>query len=181
MRITAGAYRNRQLFVPKGQNVRPTSDKVRQAIFNSLLSRVDISEASVLDAFCGSGALGLEALSRGAISASFIDRDTKAVQANISTCKADTQSHILRKDVTKAGLRPTGITPATLLFLDPPYRKDLVTPALQALHEGAWLADDCFCVIETEKEWNSALPENFTLQDSRSYGDSVIHYCIYSL
>ena len=129
MRITGGLHRSRKLETPKNDAVRPTSDKVRQALFNMLNSRGLVRDAVVLDAFCGTGALGLEALSQGAARAIFIDKaksSTDLCHQNIETLNVGDQSCVLLQDSAKIKLRPDGIPHVELVFLDPPYRKGLV-------------------------------------------------------
>jgi 16S rRNA (guanine966-N2)-methyltransferase len=137
VRIVAGAWRGRRLAAPSGPATRPTADRVRQALFDMLLhapwgGRARIEGAAVLDAFAGTGALGLEALSRGAATATFIecDRAARAVlRANIAACGANDRTRVLAADAT----RPPAGTPCGLVFLDPPYGTDLVACAVVAL------------------------------------------------
>ena len=129
MRIVAGTHRGRILKTPTGSDIRPTSDKVRQAVFNTLNSRGAVVDAVVLDAFCGTGALGLEALSQGAEAAIFMDISATSLnlaKANATLLREEEASSFLLKDAGNPGQRPPSIPPATLLFLDPPYRRNLV-------------------------------------------------------
>lgn len=192
MRITGGAFRGRVLRAPKGNAVRPTSDRTRQAIFNVLmggrfLAEVDFSleGANVLDVFCGTGALGLEALSRGALHCTFIDCDRTSLavtRENADALALGAQTQFLLRDATKLGDRPRDMTPVTLVFVDPPYRKELVTPTLKALFSGGWLADGAILVVETEANIAVAVSEDlpFEVLDARPYGDTLIRvmqYC----
>lgn len=177
MRITGGHHRGRKLDAPKGSAVRPTADKVRLALFNILLKYGLPDGAAVLDIFCGTGALGLDALSRGASSCVFVDSSNDSLsscRANIATLKLHGCAHVLRRDAAKIGVPIPAIAPAALAFLDPPYRKDLIMPALCALHENGWLSEGAVIVAESEKELSPALPENFALLESRDYGDTRI-------
>ena len=140
MRVTAGAHRGRKLAVPAGRDVRPTSDRARQALFNILEHGgfVDgggspIRGAHILDAFAGSGALGLEALSRGAASATFMETAAPALDAirqNVEACREEDKAEILRADATRP---PRARVACGIIFLDPPYHKGLAAPALTAL------------------------------------------------
>ncbi len=156
-------------------DVRPTSDKVRQAVFNILLQHGLPDGAHVIDAFCGTGALGLEALSRGAESCVFIDSAAASLQscrANIAALKAEAK--VLQMDATKLKDRPADIMPADLVFLDPPYRKNLIEPALQALIKGGWLSSGAVIVAETERHAGLAWPSSMEILSQRSYGDTEI-------
>lgn len=150
MRIIAGAWRGRRLQAPHGAATRPTADRVRQALFDMLqhapwAGQDAIHGADVLDAFAGTGALGLEALSRGAARATFFEPDRTALaalRANVAACAAT--ARILATDA----LRPPPGTPASLVFLDPPYGHGLVPRALAALAASGWLAPGALVVAE---------------------------------
>ena len=175
MRIVAGTYGGRRLEVPKGRDIRPTSDKVRGAIFNALTSRGMVQSARVLDCFCGTGALGLEALSRGASHCTFVDsapESLKLTKINAAALDAKAADFIL-KDAGKLPPAPQGYT---LLFLDPPYNKDLILPTLAHLDKQGWIAPGAMIVIEAEKNFTAALPAPFTLLDERTYGDTKVIY-----
>jgi len=157
MRIVAGEHRGRVLKTVAGPNIRPTSDKVRQAIFNALQHRGAVENAVVLDAFCGTGALALEAYSQGAKACIFMDMAPESLQLaqdNAALLKALRFSSFINKDATRPGLRPALIQPANLIFLDPPYHKNLIPQALTALQEYSWVAENCFIVAEAEKAAN---------------------------
>lgn len=157
MRIVAGAWRGRALLAPPGATTRPTADRVRQALFDMLMhapwaGRAAIGGAHVLDAFAGTGALGLEALSRGAAAAMFIERDPaalKALRANIAACRAGAAACVLVADATAP---PRADAPCTLLFLDPPYGQGLVPRALAALDAAGWIAPGALIVAEVGRE-----------------------------
>lgn len=152
MRIIAGAWRGRALQAPAGQSTRPTADRVRQAIFDRLMhapwaGRALLDGATVLDAFAGTGALGLEALSRGAAHAVFMERDRAALQtlrANVSVCRAGDRCAVLACDA----LRPPPGRPCAVAFLDPPYGQALVPRAVAALAGAGWLAPGAVLVAE---------------------------------
>ncbi len=157
MRIIAGAWRGRSLAAPPGAATRPTADRVRQALFDSLLhapwgGRALIEGARVLDAFAGTGALGLEALSRGAEHATFfeIGRAALAVlRANIAACRANSLCTVLAAD---AAAPPPAPAACRLVFLDPPYRLGLLPAALDGLREQGWIAPGALLVIETARD-----------------------------
>jgi 16S rRNA (guanine966-N2)-methyltransferase len=153
MRIVAGAWRGRALVAPLGPTTRPTADRVRQALFDRLLHApwggpALFEDATVLDAFAGTGALGLEALSRGAAQAVFMEQDRAALaalRANIAACGGARQASVLAVDAT----RPPPGQPAGLAFLDPPYGQDLGPRAVAALRAAQWLAAGAVVVLET--------------------------------
>jgi 16S rRNA (guanine966-N2)-methyltransferase len=166
MRIVAGTWRGRALQTPPGDTTRPTADRVRQALFDMLLhapwgGRDAIEGVRVLDVFAGTGALGLEALSRGAAFATFIEQDRAALaalRANIATLRAADSTAVLAGDalatkgLAAAGPPFPGGAPCTLVFLDPPYRADLVPRALAHLTEGGWIAPGALIVAETARD-----------------------------
>lgn len=189
MRITAGEFRGRVLQAPKGDTVRPTSDRTRQAIFNIIFSgnwldegeEFDLEGATVLDVFCGTGALGLEAISRGADTCVFVDKDRTSIEctkANAEMLKLGPRATFILREAAKIGPKPAAIQPARIVFIDPPYRKDLVPSALQALSEGGWIETGALVVVETESgiaEGDLAgLP--FDVRDTRAYGDTLIRF-----
>ena len=182
MRITAGQYKGRKLETPKNDSVRPTSDKVRQAIFNSLNSRGAVIDAVVIDAFCGTGALGLEALSQGAEFCSFFDKDKNSYtlcKTNIQKFGAENQANLGLQDVIKIKSRPENIPPATLVFLDPPYNNNLVPLSVQLLHDQNWLAPQAMFVIETAK--NEKISDVLIdIEDEKIYGDTKIIFASYN-
>ncbi|HST74159.1 MAG TPA: 16S rRNA (guanine(966)-N(2))-methyltransferase RsmD [Acetobacteraceae bacterium] len=171
MRIVAGEWRGRTLAAPPGRDTRPTADRVRQALFDMLLhapwgGRDAVVGVRVLDAFAGTGALGLEALSRGAAHATFVERDRAALaalRANIAALRAEARSAVLPCDVlhpltqpspTGRGLLlPVGESNAhNLVFLDPPYGENLIPRGLAALRGSGWIASGALIVAETARE-----------------------------
>ncbi|MCB1783884.1 MAG: 16S rRNA (guanine(966)-N(2))-methyltransferase RsmD [Alphaproteobacteria bacterium] len=182
MRIVAGVYGGRRLEAPKGRDIRPTSDKVRGAMFNALRSRGAVEGAQVLDAFCGSGALGLEALSQGAAECTFVDKARESLdlcQRNAETLGADWSARFLLKDTAKIGARSSDIMPADLVFLDPPYAKGLVGAGLKALDAGGWLVDGAWVVCEVEKGFSGALPEAYVVENEKAYGETRVIFTRY--
>lgn len=156
MRIVAGAWRGRALTAPPGQATRPTADRVRQALFDMLLhapwaGRHSIEGAQVLDVFAGTGAFGLEALSRGAARATFVENDRAALialRANIAACRAQERARVLATDAL--AIQPG--EPATLLFLDPPYRQDLVPRVMSRLRAAGRIAPGALIIAETARD-----------------------------
>jgi len=152
MRIIAGAWKGRRLLAPEGVATRPTAIRARQALFDMLwhapwAGRERVEGATVLDAFAGTGAYGLEALSRGAAEATFLETDRAALaalRANIAACR-DARARVLAADATKP---PRAAAPCNLVFLDPPYGAGLLGPALAALTAAGWLAPDALVCTE---------------------------------
>lgn len=183
MRIVGGKYGSRILKAPKNDAVRPTSDKLRGAIFNILRSRGVLDGALAMDCFCGTGALGIEALSQGADSCVFVDNARASfdlAKENAAALKIGGEAEFIFRDVTKMGTRPPTIAARSLVFLDPPYRKNLAPQALESLSQGGWLAADAMCVIEVEKDFGAALPPGFGALDERSYGETKLILAIAS-
>lgn len=180
MRIVAGAYKGRALAsVGKGDpgaHLRPTTDRTRESLFNMLSGGRfgdPIEGARVLDLFAGTGALGLEALSRGAAHATFVDDGAKSnalIRENIRICGAESQTRLIRRDARKLPANPDA--PYELIFLDPPYGKHLGERALQTALDQGWVAQNALIVWEE----NTAItpPDGLTLLESRQYGDTTI-------
>lgn len=179
MRIIGGSRRGLKLAeVGEGDaaaHLRPTSDRVREAIFNLLINAHGnpVAGARVLDLFAGTGALGLEALSRGALHATFVDDGAKAlalIKANIGKMRAEGETRMLRQDARKLGQNPgAGFG---LVFLDPPYGKGLGELALASARQGGWLASGAMVVWEEGAA--PVVPEGFALVDQRKYGDTIV-------
>lgn len=170
MRIVAGTRKGRQLRAPTGQDIRPTTDRVREALFNRLAAYGLLEGADVLDAFAGTGALGFEALSRGAKQATFFDTSQKAIDLvceNAKNLQLDEKSSIERRDATKPQRAPS---PASLIFLDPPYGKGLVEKALLALEKAGWFSDDVTIIAEMAPEDAFQPPPFLQVTDDRKYG-----------
>jgi 16S rRNA (guanine966-N2)-methyltransferase len=179
MRIIAGRFKGKTLDAAKGLNTRPTSDRVREALFNVLehgAPAVDFEGARVLDLFAGSGALGLEALSRGARYSLFIEDDAGArgaIRRNVEAMGLTGITKIWRRDATKLG--PAGNLAAfDLIFCDPPYGKGLGERALASAVEGKWIAPQAIAVLEERAGLAPAWPAPFEEIDRRRYGDTEI-------
>ncbi len=177
MRIIAGQFRGRGLAAvgkgDKGGHLRPTTDRVRESLF-SMLTHLDvITDARVLDLFAGTGALGLEALSRGAAQVTFIDDGRVAaglIRKNIALTGSGAQTTLTRRDATRLGACPDA--PFDLVFLDPPYGKGLGEQALVVARAGGWLVPDALIVWEENAP--VVPPEGFEVVDMRKYGDTHI-------
>lgn len=185
MRITGGTLRGRALAAPRDARVRPTSDKVRQAMFNILMHNdfgigFALEGARVADIYAGTGALGIEAISHGASWCLFVDDHAESralIRENVEALGLTGTSKIWRRDATDLGPINTGAGgPFDLVFLDPPYRKDLMTPALTALREGGWLAPDALIVAETAEDEPAVTADGFRQIDSRIYSDTRVEF-----
>ncbi len=175
MRVVGGKWRGTRLVAPKGDATRPTTDRNREALFSILTSRLDFDALRVLDLFAGTGALGLEALSRGADFCLFVETQNSAHAAmsdNIESCNAMACSKIVRRDATRLGANSDA--PYDLVFVDPPYRKGLGEQALAAALVGDWLAQDALVIVEEDKRTAFAAPQGFTEVDRRIKGDTQL-------
>jgi 16S rRNA (guanine966-N2)-methyltransferase len=180
MRIIGGTRRGTVLAeVGAGDpaaHLRPTSDRVREAIFNLLINGTHgnpVPGARVLDLFAGTGALGLEALSRGASHVTFVDDGKVAeglIRANVAKLRVEGETRLLRQNATRLG--PNTGTPATLVFLDPPYGKGLGEAALTSAAKGGWIAPGA--MIVWEEATAPLAPAGFTQIDQRRYGDTLV-------
>ena len=176
MRIVGGRLRSRPLARPKSQSVRPTSDRLREALFNILTHAYGdpVQAARVLDLFAGTGALGIEAISRGAAFALFVDEGVEAralLRANIETLGLGGVTRIFRRDATRLG--PAHPVEAfSLVFLDPPYGKGLAEKALVSARDGGWLKPQALIVVEEAADAGFAAPDGFEELERRQYDDS---------
>lgn len=179
MRVTAGKYRGRKLFVPRGHLIRPTSDMVRESIFNILGAKV--SNSRVLDLFAGTGALGLEALSRGAREAVFADkRNTSlaAVNRNIQALSLTGQCRVLKIDLKRGlGRLKNEAEPFELIFMDPPYTANVVGKILDQLAESRLAAPQAQAVAEHDSKLDlTGSLEHWILTQQRRYGQTTISF-----
>ena len=184
MRVVGGRLRGRPLATPKDEAIRPTSDRVREAIFNILAHGIDgftVEGAQVLDLFAGTGALGIEALSRGARFCLFVEEDAEArglIRQNVEAFGLTGVTKVFRRDATDLG--PAANKGGhTLAFLDPPYGRGLGERALAAAAGGGWLAGGAVCVLEERKDVGLALPEGFAAIDTRAWGDTRVSFLKY--
>jgi 16S rRNA (guanine966-N2)-methyltransferase len=179
MRVVAGKFRGARIEAPKGQATRPTSDRVRQALFDVLTHGtpgLDLAALRVLDLFAGSGALGLEALSRGARFCLFIEENAEAraaIRRNVEALGLTGATKIWRRDATKLGEAGT-LQPFDLVFCDPPYCKGMGALALGAAQQGGWVAKRAIAVLEERADLDIAWPAPFQEIDRRRYGDTAI-------
>jgi 16S rRNA (guanine966-N2)-methyltransferase len=176
MRVVGGRLRGRSLASPKTNVIRPTADRLREALFNILLHAYDdpIAGARVLDLFAGTGALGIEAVSRGATFVLFVDDGAEAralLRENVATLGLGGTSKVFRRDATKLG-PAYPIEPFSLIFLDPPYGKGLAENALASAQSGGWLTADALIVVEEATKSAFAVPEGFTELERRRYDDT---------
>jgi 16S rRNA (guanine966-N2)-methyltransferase len=179
VRIVGGRFRGKQLRPPSDAGIRPTSDRTRESVFNILMSRLgpNLDGLKVLDLFAGTGALGLEALSRGAAGVTIVDTGAEArglIRDHIEAFGAGGVAKLLRRDATQLGSAGT-FGPFDLVFLDPPYGKRLGELALAALRDGRWLAPGATLVLEESTDAAVALPPGFVLDDRRVYGAAAVH------
>ena len=182
LRIISGTHRGKQLQPFPGKKIRPTGDRLREAIFNILSDRVHL--AVVLDLFAGTGALGIEALSRGAYTATFIEKDNVAVsirRENIRSCNLKEKTQVIQWDVLKNLNCIQSITPRfNLVFIDPPYQKDMLRPTLQQIHDSRALQNKAYLVVEHSRF--DVIPntvEAFHLKDERKYGKTLVSFLEY--
>lgn len=168
--------------VPRGRDTRPTTDRTREALFNILAHAGFAAGApagmAVLDVFAGSGALGLEALSRGAVHVAFIDNDAAAVRVigrNVSDLGEDDHVTVLRRDAVRPG-RPPACGPFDLVLMDAPYRAGLSGPALEALSGAGWLCSGACIVVELSVDDELSLPVGFFQHDRRTYGAASLMF-----
>jgi len=176
MRVVGGRLGGRTLAAPKSQAIRPTADRLREALFNILIHGYGdpVSGARVLDLFAGTGAFGIEALSRGAAFTLFVDDGAEAralLRENVTTLGLGGTSRIFRRDATKLGpVHP--LEPFTLAFLDPPYGQGLAEKALASARAGGWLTPDALIVVEDAAKANFAAPDGFAESERRRYDDT---------
>ncbi len=179
MRIVGGRFKGRTLNSPDGRDTRPTTDRVREAIFNRLEHGVpgfSFDGTRVLDLFAGTGALGLEALSRGAKHAHFIDNSDVArgtVRHNADSLGVIGQCKVWRRDAAGLGAC-SPMSPYGLVFLDPPYGKGLAERALASLVTGSWLAENAIVVVEEAAKVEVAIPDELTVLGDHRYGDTRV-------
>jgi 16S rRNA (guanine966-N2)-methyltransferase len=185
MRIVGGTFKGRALKAPSSQAVRPTTDRAREALFNILAHNDDLfaeghglEGATVIDLFAGTGALGLEALSRGAAFALFVDMSIEGrglIRENMLACGVAARARLFKRDATKIGDRGK-MERATLAFLDPPYGKGLGEKALAVLDDGDWLAPDALVIVEESAKADLAIPKAFQTLQTRTMGETQLWF-----
>jgi 16S rRNA (guanine966-N2)-methyltransferase len=185
VRIVGGSLRGRAIVAPEGSTTRPTSDRVREAVFNILAHGIDgfaLDGVRVLDLFAGTGALGLEALSRGAASCLFVEEDATArgmIRRNVETFGLTGRTHIYRRDATRLG----DALPRErfgLVLADPPYGKGLGETAIRAAGAGGWLEPGAVAVLEERADVSILWPDGFERLDTRTWGDTAVHFARWS-
>ena len=182
MRIIGGIHKGRIIAAPQGMNVRPTTDRVRQSMFNVLehgkFSCIGnpIKGATVLDAFSGTGALAIEALSRGAASATCMDIDRSSLQQIEKNAASLSETQRLQVILSDATNPPKATSAANLIFLDPPYGFGQVEVALNALRDASWISKDAIVVAETGVKEDLSIIEGFLISDRRKYGKTAITF-----
>ncbi|WP_246072353.1 16S rRNA (guanine(966)-N(2))-methyltransferase RsmD [Martelella lutilitoris] len=183
MRIVGGEFRGRTLAAPKTSEIRPTTDRTRESLFNILAHAYPeaVEGARLLELFAGTGAVGLEALSRGARAALFVENSVEGrglLWSNIEALGLQGRTRIMRRDATKLG-SVGKLEPYDLLFADPPYGKGLGEKAIAAAGEGGWLKPDALVILEETGEVNPALPPVFSPVEEREFGDTQMHFYRY--
>jgi 16S rRNA (guanine966-N2)-methyltransferase len=178
MRIVGGRLRGRSLAAPRSQAIRPTADRLRESLFNILTHAYGdpVTGARVLDLFAGTGALGLEAISRGAAFALFVDDGAEAralLRGNVEALGLGGTIRIFRRNATRLGAAHP-VEPFGLVFLDPPYGKGLAPPALVSARAGGWLTPDATIVVEESAAAQFAAPEGFAVLERRRYDDTEL-------
>jgi 16S rRNA (guanine966-N2)-methyltransferase len=180
MRIVGGRLRGRTLVAPRSQAIRPTADRLRETLFNILAHAYGdpVAGARVLDLFAGTGAFGLEAISRGASFALFVDSGAEAralLRENVATLGLGGVTRIFRRDATKLG-EAHPVEPFTLVFLDPPYGQRLAEKTLAAARDGGWLAKDALVAVEEAADAGFKAPEGFEEVERRDYDDTQVAF-----
>jgi 16S rRNA (guanine966-N2)-methyltransferase len=176
MRIVGGRLRGRSIAAPKSNDIRPTQDRLRESLFNILMHAYGnpVDGARVLDLFAGTGALGIEAVSRGAAFTLFIDNGAEAralLRNNVEALGLGGVTKVYRRDATNLG-PAYPVEPFALVFMDPPYGRGLADKALASLREGKWLAPDALVVVEESKAAGFTVPEGFAELERRVYDDT---------
>lgn len=184
MRIVAGEFRGRALAAPKTQEIRPTTDRTRQAMFNVIAHSWPeaLGGTRVLDLFAGTGALGIEALSRGAATCLFVDDGAEArglIRQNTEALSLQGRTKIFRRDAASLGLAGS-FGPFDLMFADPPYGRGLGGAALRAAAEGGWLSPGALCIVEEKANGAFDPGAEFSEIDRRAYGETVIRFLTFA-
>lgn len=184
MRIVGGNFRGRALASPKAgsASIRPTTDRTRESLFNIITHGwpEKLDETRILDLFAGTGAVGFEALSRGAATALFIEQSAEGrglIRANIEALGLQGRTKLFRRDATRMGEIGT-MEPFDFVFADPPYGKGLAERALASLHDGGWLKPGALVVVEEAASAGFTAPQGFSLADTRDFGDTRMYFMV---
>ena len=183
MRIVGGEFRGRQLATLKSSDIRPTTDRTRESLFNILNHAYPeaLEGTRMLDLFAGTGAMGLEALSRGVKSVLFVENSIEGrglLWSNIEALGLAGRTRIMRRDATRLG-PANRIEPYEFLFADPPYGKTLGDQALAAAHEGGWLKPGALAILEERADVTPDIPADYSLLEAREFGDTRMHFYRY--
>ena len=181
LRITGGKYKGRLLDAPYGKSTRPTTNRVREALFSIIDSKYNIAGTRVLDACAGSGALGLEAISRGAHHSTFFDVNKYAleiIKKNIANLKEEESTDIYQVDITNPP-KPKNDIPCSFVFLDAPYQSKIPLLGLNAISKSGWLHKSSIVIIETEKDAKFVWPNIFKEIELRIYSSTKLHFVEY--
>ena len=184
MRIVGGELRGRPLATPKSQDIRPTTDRTRESLFNIVSHAYPdaLDNSRVLDCFAGTGAVGIEALSRGASAAVFVETSVEGrglLRTNVEALGLQGRTQILRRDATQLGQIGT-MMPFRFVFADPPYGHGFGEKAFSAAHAGGWLVDGALAIIEERADVEPEVEHAFTPVDARAFGDTRMHFYRYS-
>ena len=184
MRVVGGRFRGRTLAGPKSDAIRPTSDRLRETIFNVLAHGYGdpVEGARVIDLFAGTGAMGIEALSRGAAFCLFVEEGAQArglIRENVESLGLGGATRLFRRDATRMGAAGQN-PPASLVFCDPPYGKDLAPRALKSCADGGWLSPGALVVVEEAQGAGVALPDGFEELERRDYGETKVLFARYA-
>ena len=176
MRVVGGELKGRNIVAPASQDIRPTADRLRESVFNILVHAYDdpFQDARVLDLFAGTGALGIEAISRGAVFTLFVDNGAEAralLRNNVEALALGGVTKVYRRDATDLGPAHP-MEPFSLVFLDPPYGKGLAEKALTSLRNGGWLKPNALLVVEEAKSAAFAAPDGYEELERRAYDDT---------
>ena len=184
MRIVGGEFRGRSLVTPKSSDIRPTTDRTRESLFNILSHAYPeaLDGARMIDLFAGTGAMGLEALSRGVKAVLFVENSVEGrglLWSNIEALGLAGRTRIMRRDATRLG-PANRIEPYDFLFADPPYGKGLGDRALASAHEGGWLKPGALVILEERADVNPELAACYTPLEARDFGDTRMHFTRYA-
>jgi 16S rRNA (guanine966-N2)-methyltransferase len=185
MRVVGGRLKGRNIAAPTSRAIRPTADRLRESVFNILIHAYDnpLQGARVLDLFAGTGALGIEAVSRGAAFALFVDNGAEAralLRNNVEALALGGVTKVYRRDATDLGPAHP-VEPFSLVFLDPPYGMGLAEKALASLRDGGWLVPGALLVVEEAKVVGFAAPEGFEELERRAYDDTEFTFLRHSM